>query len=68
VLPANYVLDPYEKSLDIDRSLWFLRMIFPSIDEARRRAYLLAALTYDLNSGLFVRLDTQEMLQDPFLI
>lgn len=68
VLPANYVLDPYEKALDIDRSLSFIRIVFSSIEEARRRAYLIAALTFDLHSGLFVRMATKEMLQDPFVI
>lgn len=68
VLPSSFVLDPYEKSLDIDRSLRFVRVVYQSIEEARRRAYLIGVLTYDFHSGLFVRMASKEMLQDPFVV
>ena len=55
-----------EKELDIDRDLCFLYLKCDTVDEARRRAYIIATLTYDIHRGLFVGLATSEMLQDPF--
>jgi hypothetical protein len=37
-----------------------------TVDEAKRRAYILAALTYDIRQRIFVNLATDDMLIDPF--
>ena len=68
VLPVNYVIDPSEKYIDIDRDLSFIKITCNTVDEARRRAYVIANLTYDVHSGIFVKLSTQSMLQDPYIL
>jgi hypothetical protein len=49
VLPVNYVIDYEQKQLDIDRDLSFIKVKCQSVEEARRRAYVIAALTYDIH-------------------
>jgi hypothetical protein len=56
------------KEVDVDHGLCFLQVTCNNIDEAKRRAYILAALTYDIRSRIFVNFATAEMLQDPFQI
>ena len=53
--------------MDIDRSLYFLQINCGSVDEARRRATVMAYLTYDMTRHLFVMLSTSKMLVDPFI-
>ena len=52
--------------MDIDRNLYFLEINCGTVDEARRRAIVLAYLTYDMTRHLFVKLSTSQMLEDPF--
>ena len=54
--------------MDIDRTLSFIQVTCNSTEEAKRRAYVIAALTYDIHQGIFVRMSTSEMLEDPFMI
>ena len=52
--------------MDIDRNLCFLKMSCSSVLEARKRALVLAYLTYDMTRHIFVKLNTGEMLENPF--
>lgn len=40
--------------MDVDRNMYFLKMKCATIEEARRRAYVLALLTYDIHNHLFI--------------
>jgi len=66
VLPIDYVVNHKNKALDIDRELCFLQCTFSSLEEARRRAYIIATLTYDVHQRVFANLATADMLEDPF--
>jgi len=48
-MPVNYVLNHHMKELDVDRELSFVQFTCNSIDEAKRRAYIIANLTYDVH-------------------
>jgi hypothetical protein len=49
VVPANYAINHENKAIDIDRSLVFVKIKFQSVDEAKRRAYVVASLSYDIH-------------------
>lgn len=68
VIPAKFVIDPETKQIEIDQDISFLRFMCGSVEEAQRRAYIIAALTYDIHLGLFVKVATAEMLRDPFIL
>jgi len=53
--------------MDIDRNLYFIKMTCASVEEARKRALVMAYLTYDMTRHLFVQLSTGEMLEDPYI-
>ena len=67
ILPATSILDYQNCQMDIDRNLYFLQINCGSIEEARRRAVVMAYLTYDMTRHLFVKLNTSKMLEDPFI-
>ena len=52
--------------MDIDRNLYYLKITCSSVLEARRRALVLAYLTYDLTRHVFVKINTAEMLENPY--
>lgn len=52
--------------MDIDRSLFYLKIECASVLEARKRALVLAYLTYDMTRHIFVKLNTAEMLSSPY--
>lgn len=52
--------------MDIDRNLYYLKITCSSVLEARRRALVLAYLTYDLTRHVFVKVNTAEMLENPY--
>jgi len=66
ILPANYVIDHKKVKMDIDRNLYFIKIACSSVEEARRRAIVLAYLTYDMTRHQFVRVHTGQMLENPF--
>lgn len=53
--------------MDIDRDLYFLKIQCATVEEARKRALVMAYLTYDMTRHLFVKLATGTMLEDPFI-
>lgn len=66
IKPVNYVVDYKTAQMQIDRSLYFLKMECSSVMEAKRRATVLAYLTYDLTRHQFVKVNTSDMLTNPF--
>lgn len=52
--------------MDIDRNLYFLKIPCADIEEAKKRALVLAYLTYDMTRHIFVKLNTGEMLENPY--
>lgn len=52
--------------MDIDRNLYFVKISCSTVEEARKRAIVMAYLTYDMTRHLFVKLHSGEMLENPF--
>lgn len=67
ILPATSVVQYQNCKIDIDRNLYFLQINCGTIEEARRRAIVMAYLTYDMARHLFIKLSTGKMLEDPFI-
>jgi hypothetical protein len=53
--------------MDIDRNLFFVRIQCNSVEEARKRAIVLAYLTYDMTRHIFLKFCTGSMLENPFV-
>lgn len=66
ILPSTKVLNCHRTSMNIDRNLYYLKIPCASILEARKRALVLAYLTYDMTRHLFVKLSTASMLENPY--
>lgn len=67
ILPSTSIIQYQNCRMDIDRNLYFLQINCGSVEEARRRAIVMAYLTYDMTRHLFVKLATSKMLEDPFI-
>ena len=52
--------------MDIDRNLYFLRIACKSVLEAKKRALVLAYLTYDMTRHIFVKMNDAKMLENPY--
>lgn len=59
-------MDYKQCKIDIDRNLYYLKISCDSVLEARKRALILAYLTYDMTRHVFVKLNTAKMLENPF--
>lgn len=66
IVPATYIVNYKRCKSDIDRNLYFLKISCNSILEARKRALVLAYLTYDMTRHIFVKMNTGEMLENPY--
>lgn len=55
-----------KKVADVPVNLNFVQINCVNIEEARKRAAIIAFLTYDLKNRSFVKMFTQSMLEDPF--
>jgi hypothetical protein len=66
ILPATYIFDYKKCKMDIDRNLYYLKIPCSSILEARKRALVLAYLTYDMTRHIFVKVNTSQMLENPY--
>lgn len=66
VLPVTALVDYRRCVMDVDRNLLFLKIACSSVEEARRRALVLAYLTYDMTRHIFVKLNSGQMLENPF--
>jgi len=67
IVPATYVLDYQKCQMDIDRNLYFVKIACANVEEARKRATVMAYLTYDMTRHLFVKLSTGQMLENPYI-
>ena len=59
-------MDYKQCKIDIDRNLYYLKISCDSVLEDRKRALILAYLTYDMTRHVFVKLNTAKMLENPF--
>lgn len=66
IVPSTYIMNYKKCKIDIDRNLYFLKISCNSVLEARKRALVLAYLTYDMTRHNFVKLNTGEMLENPY--
>ena len=58
ILPATSIMNYANCKMDIDRNLYFLQLNCGTVEEARRRAIVMAYLTYDMTRHLFVKMST----------
>lgn len=66
VLPATAFIDYKDQMMDVDRNLAYLKISCSSVLEAKKRALVLAYLTYDMTRHIFVKLNTSQMLANPY--
>jgi len=66
IVALTNIVDYKRCKMDIDRSLYFLKITCSSVLEARRRALVLAYLTYDMTRHIFIKVNTGEMLENPY--
>lgn len=52
----------------MDRQCYYIELNCSSIDEAKKRALVLAYLTYDVREHNFVRLNTGQMMTNPYIM
>jgi hypothetical protein len=68
VLPASQVINYLRQQCDVDRRRYYIEVRCASVDEAKKRALVLAYLTYDVREHNFVRLNTSTMMENPHLM
>jgi hypothetical protein len=66
IIKYNDIVDMNKKNIDLDVPLYFLEVHCRTVEEARKRACILAYLTYDIRKSVYVKLFTKTMLEDPF--
>ena len=65
----NEVVDHLQKQMDVRTdALRFIRVVCASVEEARKRAAVLAVLTYNIKDDQFVRLFTRKALEAGFFL
>jgi hypothetical protein len=68
VVPATQVIDFRRQKLDVDRSCYYIELNTSSVEEAKKRALVLAYLTYDLRNHNFVRLNSAAQMANPHVM
>ena len=68
VVPATQIINYSQQRIDVDRDCYYIQMNCATVEEAKRRALVLAYLTYDLRVHNFVRLSTGKMMENPHLM
>lgn len=68
VLPATKIIDYNLQQFDVDRDCNYIELNCSSVEEARKRALVLAYLTYDIRMHNFVRLNTSKMMENPHIM
>jgi len=63
ILPATKCVNYANCQMDIDRNIYFCKISCSSVEEARKRAIVMAYLTYDMTRHLFVKLSSSKMLE-----
>lgn len=56
------------QAIDVDRQCYYVEINCATVEEAKRRATVLAYLTYDLRAHNFIRLSSATMLANPYLM
>jgi len=67
IVPSTNVINYKKCQMDIDRNIYFVKISCASVEEARKRAIVLAYLTYDMARHLFVKFSSANMLEDPYI-
>lgn len=57
-MPATKVINYHRQETDVDRDCYYIKINTSSVEEAKKRALVLAYLTYNLRDHNFVRLNT----------
>jgi len=65
VVPATQVINFRKQQIDVDRGCYYIELNSSSVEEAKKRALVLAYLSYDLRIHNFVRLNTSAMMENP---
>ena len=68
VLEYNQIVDPNRKRLHMPPGYRFIRIDYGDVAEARRRALVLALLTFNFKTRRFVTMYTREMMEDGFFL
>lgn len=68
VVPSTHIIDYKRQKIDVDRQCYYIETSCSSVDEARKRALVLAYLTYDVREHNFVRLNTSHMMSNAHLM
>jgi hypothetical protein len=68
VLPATHIIDYTKQKIDVDRNCYYIEINCSTVEEAKKRALVLAYLTYDLRAHNFVRLSSASMMANPFIM
>jgi hypothetical protein len=64
----NQIVNYRHKTIDLQKGLKFIEMRCGSVEEARKRALLVALLTFFFRQQLFVRVFTQRQLEEGFFL
>ena len=64
----NQIVNYRHKTIDLQKGLKFIEMRCGSVEEARKRALLVALLTFFFRQQLFVRVFTQKQLEEGFFL
>jgi hypothetical protein len=68
VVPSTHIINYKKQTIDVDRECYYIEVNCSSIDEAKKRALVLAYLTYDVREHNFVRLNTGKMMENPHMM
>lgn len=68
VVPSTHIIDYHKQKIDVDRQCYYIEVNCSSVDEAKKRALVLAYLTYDVREHNFVRLTTGYMMANAHLM
>lgn len=67
-MPATKIIDYKMQQFDVDRDCNYIELNCSSVEEAKKRALVLAYLTYDIRMHNFVRLNTSKMMENPYIM
>ena len=68
VVPATQIIDYNLQQIDVDRNCYYIEINTSSVEEAKKRALVLAYLTYDLREHNFVRMNSAKMMENPHIM
>ena len=68
MVPSTHIINYKNQAIDVDREAYYIEVNCSSVDEARKRALVLAYLTYDVREHNFVQLNTGAMMENPHVM